>query len=100
MIIVTGTVRAADAAAFDALKGAMETMLTETRKEDGCIAYMFAIDVLDPAVLVISEAWRDAAALGAHARSAHMAEWRKAVSAAAIVARDLRMYETDEGTPI
>lgn len=100
MIVVTGTVTAGDPAAFDALKGAMETMLIETRKEDGCISYLFAIDVLDPTVMVISESWRDAAALGAHARSAHMAEWRKALGGVELVGRDLKMYETDEGKPL
>ncbi|MDE2562475.1 MAG: antibiotic biosynthesis monooxygenase [Sphingomonadales bacterium] len=100
MIVVTGTVTAGDPSAFDALRGAMETMLTETRKEDGCIHYIFAIDILDPAVMVISEAWRDAEALGAHAKSAHMAEWRKAVGGAGMVGRDLKMYQADEGTAI
>ncbi|WP_338468080.1 putative quinol monooxygenase [Novosphingobium sp. ZN18A2] len=100
MIVITGIVRAADASAYASLKGAMETMLAETRKEDGCLRYNFAIDVLDPTVMVITEAWRDGDAVKAHATSAHMAEWRKAMGGANMVERDLRMYNTDEGTAI
>ena len=43
---------------------------------------------------------RDAEALAAHGQSAHMAEFQKVMAANPPVGRDLRRYETDEGTPI
>ena len=99
MILVVGTVRVPEEA-FETAREAMHTMLAETRKEDGCIRYQFAQDVLDPQLLVISEAWRDRDALMAHGKAPHMAEWRKAIGAAGVSDRDIRMFETDEGTPI
>jgi quinol monooxygenase YgiN len=99
MILIVGTVRVPEEA-FDAAHDAMATMIAETRKEDGCIRYAFARDVVDRGVMHVSEAWRDRAALAAHASSAHMAEWRKAIGAAGASERDLRLYDTDEGTAI
>jgi quinol monooxygenase YgiN len=99
MILIVGTVRV-PAEAFDSAREAMATMVAETRKEDGCIRYAFAQDVVDPGVMHVSEAWRDRDALTAHANSAHMAEWRKAIGGVGASERDLRLYETDEGTPI
>ena len=99
MILIVGTVRVPEAA-FDTAREAMATMIAETRKEDGCIRYAFAQDVVDKGVMHVSEAWRDRAALTAHANSAHMAEWRKAIGGAGATERDLRLYDTDEGTPL
>ena len=99
MILVVGTVRVPEEA-FGTARDAMHTMLAETRKEDGCIRYQFAQDVLDPQLLVISEAWRDRDALMAHGKAPHMAEWRKAMGAVGVIERDLRMHVTDEGQPI
>lgn len=99
MILIVGTVRV-PAEAFDSARGAMETMVAETRKEDGCIRYAFAQDVVDPGVMHISEAWRDRECLAAHAASAHMAEWRKAIGGVGASERDLRLYDTDAGESI
>ena len=66
MILIVGTVRVPEAA-FDTAREAMATMIAETRKEDGCIRYAFAQDVVDKGVMHVSEAWRDRAALTAHA---------------------------------
>lgn len=99
MILVVGTVRVPEEA-FASARDAMHTMLTKTRNEDGCIRYQFAQDVMDPQLLVISEAWRDRDALMAHGKAPHMAEWRQAMGAVGVIERDLRMYETGEGTPI
>ncbi len=99
MILIMGTVRV-PVEAFEAAHDAMESMITETRKEDGCISYAFARDVLDPGLMHVAEAWRDHEALKAHGASPHMAEWRKAIAGAGASERNLRVYETDEGTPI
>ncbi|MXO63613.1 putative quinol monooxygenase [Qipengyuania oceanensis] len=96
MILVVGTVRAPGGKLAE-LKGAIETMIAETLKEDGCIRYAFAQDLLDPDVMHVSEAWRDLDALKAHGKSAHMADWRTATADAGMTDRDIRMYTTDEG---
>ena len=99
MILIVGTVRV-PASAFERERAAMERMITESRKEDGCIRYSYARDALDPEVMYISEAWRDRDALKAHFSSPHMAEWQKVVAGIGASDRDLRLYETDAGERI
>ena len=68
----------------------MAAMLAASRAEDGCLAYNYAQDVLDPCVIHISERWRDRAALDAHFATPHMAAWRAQFGAIGISDRDLR----------
>jgi quinol monooxygenase YgiN len=96
MILVIGTVRV-PAEAFEAAKPAMERMIAETRKEDGCIRYAFARDLIDPGLMHVSEAWRDRASLKAHGASTHMREWQSAIGSVGVSERNLRLYDTDEG---
>ncbi|MCC8122500.1 MAG: antibiotic biosynthesis monooxygenase [Oscillospiraceae bacterium] len=52
----------------------METaapLITETRKEAGCITYELAQSANDPQVLVMLEAWETQGALDTHVKSAH-----------------------------
>ena len=67
MIIVTGEVRFGDGE-IERLKGALARNVEASRREDGCERYAYSVDILDPDVLRISEAWRDQAALDAHNR--------------------------------
>lgn len=82
----------------DVVVPAMENMIAASRAEEGCIAYAYAMDVLDKGLVRVSETWRDREALEAHFRTAHIAEWRAQVSALAVTERDLIAYETvDDG---
>jgi quinol monooxygenase YgiN len=65
MIVVTGVfmVEPADRDAF--LEAAKEGM-RRSRAEDGCQEYVLAADPLEPGRVVLSERWRDRAALDAH----------------------------------
>ena len=99
MILVAGTVRVAEGA-LDKVADAMRTVLEETRKEDGCIRYAYARDVLDPDLMHVSELWRDAEALRAHGAAPHMKPWGAAMREAGVIERDLKMYEVGEGTPL
>ncbi len=99
MILVIGTIRV-PADNLDGAMAAAETVITATRREDGCIRYAYARDLIDPDIMHISEAWRDRAALAAHARTPHVAEWHRVVSALGVTGRDLKIYETDEGEAI
>lgn len=75
----------------------MRRMVEASRREDGCIEYTFAVDVLDSTRLVVFEQWRDQKALDEHRASPHMAEWRQAHTAVGPVERDLSVWEVDEG---
>lgn len=99
MILVVGTVRIAEGG-FEKAREAMEKNILATRQEDGCIRYAYARDVLDPQIMHVSEAWRDMDALKAHFGAPHMAEWRVAIGEIGASERNLRIYDTDEGTPI
>ncbi|MET0180106.1 MAG: putative quinol monooxygenase [Novosphingobium sp.] len=99
MIIVAGTVRIA-AERLDAARPAMARVIAATRAEDGCLAYAYAQDLLDPGLIHVAERWRDRDALRAHFAAAHMVEWRAAQPGLGLFDKSLRIYETDEGEPI
>lgn len=102
MIQINGTIRLAPGtvAAKPDVVDAMKAMVAASRAEDGCLTYTFAQDMSDPDVLVIYERWRDREALAAHGASAHMASFRGVMAANPPLGRDLRLYETDDGTPL
>lgn len=97
MIIVVGSFRVPPSM-VDIVKPVMETMIAYSRAEDGCIEYAYGFDAVDDGLVRVSEKWRDRAALEAHFRTAHIAEWRAQISALAMSERELIAYETtDEG---
>jgi quinol monooxygenase YgiN len=59
----------------------METIVRESRKEPGCIAYYYAVDLLEPDILRVFEIYRDDAALDAHREAEHFKVWRTASNA-------------------
>ena len=99
MLLIMGTIRIPDGA-IDTARAAMTAMLTASRAEDGCLAYSYAQDILDPRTIHVSERWRDRAALDAHFRTEHLAAWRAQFGALGITDRDLTLYESGEGQAI
>ena len=61
----------------DAFRRGATACIAETRKEDGCLLYDLHESTTDPTRFVFVENWTTREALGAHARSAHVKEWRK-----------------------
>ena len=55
----------------------METIVTASRQEPGCIAYSYGFDLLEPDILRVFEVYRDDEALKAHAASEHFKRWRE-----------------------
>jgi quinol monooxygenase YgiN len=64
-VVVAGYIKVApeDREAFVKL---LQAPVPRVRKTDGCIAYTFAVDVVDPNVVRMSEAWRDQQSLETH----------------------------------
>ena len=91
-IIVGGTVRIPPQN-MAAMQPHMAAMLAATRKEDGCIVYSFAEDVLEPGLLRIFEVWRDGEALTAHTKTEHMKVWRAAGAEFGVSDRNISLYE-------
>lgn len=96
MILVVGTVRLTEGG-LEKLLPAARTMMDETRKEDGCVYYYYSQDLVDPAVMHVSEAWRDREALAAHFETPHMQIWRKAIGEVGLLERKLKAHEADDG---
>ncbi|MCA9658163.1 MAG: antibiotic biosynthesis monooxygenase [Myxococcales bacterium] len=92
MIVIEGTIRVPD---MERARPHMETVITATRAEDGCIHYAFAIDLFDPNLIHISERWSSREALSRHAKSDHIATWRAAGPGLGISDRSLRLYEAE-----
>ncbi|MEP0392105.1 MAG: putative quinol monooxygenase [Erythrobacter sp.] len=97
MIVVIGSFRIPPSM-VDVIRPAMEAMMRGSRAEEGCIEYSYALDIFDPGLVRVLEKWRDRAALEAHLRTVHIAEWRAQSSALAISERELTGYDTmDDG---
>lgn len=99
MLCIMGTIRLPAERMAEA-QPAMAAMVTATRAEEGCLEYAFAADVLDPGLVRVSERWMDQAALDAHAASAHMKDWRKALREIGVMGRDLVLYDIANPRPL
>lgn len=99
MLILAGTIRIGAGQRVAALTP-MKTMIEETRREPGCLAYSFAFDALDDQLVRIFEVFRDEAALAAHRASPHMAAWRASFPALGISDRDMSEYRVESSRKI
>ncbi|MHB8530122.1 MAG: putative quinol monooxygenase [Caulobacteraceae bacterium] len=101
-LIVAGTVRVG-VAKLDEARPHMLEMVASSRAEDGCIEYAYPRDIADPDLIRVFEIWRDAAALGAHFRTAHVARWRAATATLGIDAaseRKITLFEISAERPV
>src|SRR5688500_5264854 len=67
MITVTGAVRFGNGE-IERLRSALTRNVETSRKEAGCEAYSYAVDLTEPNLLRITEMWHDEAALDAHSK--------------------------------
>jgi quinol monooxygenase YgiN len=98
MLVIIGTIRL-PAERLDEARPAMQRMILGSRTEPGCIEYSYAQDVLDAGLIHVTEVWSDRAALDAHFRSPHIADWRASWAALGIGERNLMLYEAGEPKP-
>ena len=92
MVIVMGEFRL-PAEIMATARAAMERVVAATRAEDGCIAYAYAEDVLDPGLIRVSEAWESADHLAAHLKTPHMARWAEERAGFGLTGRQITKYE-------
>ncbi len=76
----------------------MRRMISASRAEDGCLAYSYALDVLDDGLVHVVEQWRDQAALDAHFDTPHLQQWRSRFSELGITDRNLTRFDVNEGS--
>ncbi|MFM5885101.1 MAG: putative quinol monooxygenase [Novosphingobium sp.] len=74
-------------------RAAMARVVTATRAEDGCLAYSYAEDMLDPGLIRVSELWASRAHLAAHFTAPHMARWQEERAALGMTERVVTAYE-------
>jgi quinol monooxygenase YgiN len=86
--------------AMEAARAAIADMVAASNAEEGCIAYAFTQDVLDPSTLHIVEKWQDDAALAAHFATPHMAAFGAAIGGLDFQVVEALKFHTDEGLPV
>ncbi|GAB5468786.1 MAG: hypothetical protein Kilf2KO_18160 [Rhodospirillales bacterium] len=92
MLVITGTIRIRPDA-LEAARPIMRAVLEASRAEKGCLLYAYALDVLDPGLIRISEQWESMEDLKAHAASAHIATWRSHAEELGVHDRKLQIHE-------
>lgn len=98
MLVIIGTVRLPPDK-LDQARPTMASMVSASRAEPGCLEYSYAQDVLDAGLIRVTEVWSDRAALDAHFRSPHIADWRARWAALGIGERNLVLYEAGDAKP-
>lgn len=99
MLMVIGTAKLGEGA-LEAGREALETMVSASRAEEGCIDYAYAVDILDRSILRITEKWVDEAALAAHFATPHMAAFQAALADLDVEITDVKKFQTDDGAPL
>ena len=95
MLIVVGEI-VVEEGAIDRVRGALQTMEKESRKEPGCLTYAFAVDINAPTVVRIIERWESMAALQLHFKTPHMAAFGGVVGKIQPKSMDVKVYEIDK----
>ncbi len=85
---------------IERLKPAATTQIESSRAEPGCLEYTYAVDLLEPSKIRVTERWTSWAALEAHFKMPHMAVWREALRDLEIVARHLKAHEVKDSRTI
>ncbi|WP_298337420.1 putative quinol monooxygenase [uncultured Erythrobacter sp.] len=88
------------AGTLEAGREVLSTMVYESRKEEGCVSYTYAQDLLDPTKLIIVEKWDDDAALAFHFATPHMATFQGALAGLDVTITELKKYQADDGSPL
>ena len=99
MLIIAGSVRVRPEARERAVAVAL-AMAEATRKEQGCHAYRFSVDLADPTLFYIHEEWDDAIALGRHFATPHMATFRAELPALLAGASSITKFEVSASEPM
>lgn len=99
MLIVLAKAQVGEGALEPAL-AAIADMVAASNAEEGCIAYAFTQDLLQPGVIHIVEKWKDEAALAAHFATPHMAAFGAAIGGLDFKVIEALKFPTDDGSPV
>lgn len=99
MLIVIGKAKLAEGA-IETARAAFTAMIEASRAEEGCVDYAYALDVIDPSVMHITEKWADEAALVTHFQTPHMATFQKALGELDVKIIEVLKFQADDGAPL
>lgn len=99
MIVIAGHV-ALDPTKREQAEAAAREMMSETRKEQGCISYTFSADLEAAGRFRIFEEWESDEALRAHFASPHMARFQQAVGGLGVREMKVQRYEVSKVGPV
>ena len=99
MIVIAGHV-VLDPKQREKAEAAAREMMSETRKEQGCISYTFSADLEEPGRFQIFEEWEGDEALRAHFASPHMARFQQAVGGLGVREMKVQRYEVSKVGPV
>ena len=99
MIVIAGHFVLDPAQREQAIAAARE-MMSETRKEPGCISYTFSADLDEPGRFRIFEEWASAEALALHFQAPHMAKLQEAMGGLGVREMKVQRYEVAKVGPV
>ena len=74
----------------------LRTLVEQTYKHDGCIAYDVAEDPFDPGLIRFSELWPSQASLDAHLKAPHIDPWRNVAKEFGLMERKFTAFSISE----
>ena len=98
-IIIAGHLLVDPAKRDAALQDTVEGMKL-THAEEGCIAYAFSADLVDPSKILLFEKWESAEALAGHGKSAHLKDMQSKMGAWGITGVEILKYEIASEGPL
>ena len=99
MIVIAGTITI-DPAKRDVAIAAMRDLMTETRKEKGCVAYVMSGDFEDAGCIRLFEEWESQEAIDAHVKAPHMAKFQAQIPNLGFRGMKLERYEATSKGPL
>ncbi len=99
MLVIAGRIELDPARRSEAMAAARE-MMTDTRKEPGCISYTFSADLDQEGVFHVFEEWESQEALDAHFQTPHMERFRSLIPGFGLKDMRLQRYEVSTVGPL
>ena len=99
MIVIAGTITI-DPAKRDVAIAAMRDLMTETRKEKGCVTYVMSGDFEDAGCIRLFEEWESQEALNAHVKAPHMAKFQAQIPNLGFRGMKVERYEATSKGPL
>jgi quinol monooxygenase YgiN len=99
MIVIAGTL-SLDPAKREPAIAAARALMEATRKEPGCVAYVFSEELDEAGTFRIFEEWKSQQDLDAHIKAPHMKAFQQVVPTLGVRGMKLQKYEIASVGPL